>query len=73
LGLISLGVIVDANILLVGVFPVQASGVLLQASFPGDRHSQHQGVERRMVEAFADQAAGGEQDSRGSLIQCIQL
>lgn len=53
LGLIRLGVIVDANILLVGVLPVQASRVLLQRAFPGNRHGQHQGIQGRVVKAFA--------------------
>jgi hypothetical protein len=39
------------------VFAVQTAGVLLQRVLPRDRHGQHQGVERRMVESFADQLA----------------
>jgi len=42
LGLINLGVVVDTQILFVGMLPVQASGVLLQGSLPGNRHGQHQ-------------------------------
>jgi hypothetical protein len=30
----------DANVSLVGVFPMQAAGVLLQCAFPGYRHGQ---------------------------------
>ena len=52
--MIGLSIVVDAYILLVGMLSVQTSSVLLQGSFPGDRHGQRQRVERRMVEAFAD-------------------
>jgi len=50
----------DPNVGLVGVFPMQAAGVLLQCAFPGYRHGEDQGVERGMVEAFADESPGRE-------------
>jgi predicted GH43/DUF377 family glycosyl hydrolase len=43
---------------------VQAAGVLLQRSLPGNGHRQHQGIERGMVEAFADELSGRQQDAR---------
>lgn len=52
----------DPHIGLVRMPPVQAPCVLLQCAPPGNRHGQHQGVQRRMVEAFADQLSGGQQD-----------
>ena len=54
----------DADIGFAGVFAVEPSGILLQGSFPRDRHCQHQGVERRMVESLADQFAGRQQNAR---------
>jgi proteic killer suppression protein len=56
----------DAHARLVGMLPVQAAGVLLKGALPGNRHGQHERVERRMVEAFADQLAGGKQHTRGA-------
>jgi hypothetical protein len=46
------------------VLAVQAPGVLLQRALPGHRHREHQRVERRVIETFADQLAGGQQDAR---------
>ena len=37
-----------------GMLAVQPSGVLLQRSFPGDRHGKNQSIQRWMIEAFAD-------------------
>ncbi len=48
----------DPNVGLSGVLAMQAPGVLLQRPPPGHRHREHQGVERWMVEAFANQLAG---------------
>jgi hypothetical protein len=42
--------------------PVQAACVLLQRAFPGNRHRQYQGVQRRMIETFADELPDGQQD-----------
>jgi hypothetical protein len=54
----------DPHVRLVGVLAMQATGVLLQRAFPRNRHRQHQCVERRMVEPFANQFARGQQDPR---------
>jgi thiosulfate/3-mercaptopyruvate sulfurtransferase len=43
--------------------PVQAACVLLQRAFPGNRHRQYQGVQRRMIETFADELPDGQQDA----------
>lgn len=53
----------DPYISLAGVFPVQAARVLLQRTFPRNRHGQHQGIQRRMIETFPDELPGGQQDA----------
>ena len=63
----------DTHVRFGGMLTVQASRILLQRTFPGDRHRQHQRVERRMIEAFADQLAGGQQHARCIRWQCIKL
>ena len=45
------------------VLPVQAARVLLQRALPGDGQGEHQCIEWRMIEAFADQLSGCQQDS----------
>jgi hypothetical protein len=57
-------VVVDANVALGGVGATKATGVLRDGSLPSDRHRQQQRVESRVIEAFADVAAGGEYDAR---------
>ena len=47
-----------------GVLAMQSASILLQRSFPRDRHGKHQGVQRRMVKAFTNQPASCQQDSR---------
>ena len=42
---------------------MQATGVLLQRSFPRHRHRQQQSVERRVIEAFPYQASCGYHDA----------
>jgi len=42
----------DINFRFVDMFTMQASSVLLERAFPGDRHSQNQCVQWRMVETF---------------------
>ena len=54
----------DAHVGFAGVFPVQATGVLLQRPLSRGGHRQHQGIQRRMIKAFADQLAGGQQHAR---------
>ncbi|WP_072061637.1 hypothetical protein [Synechococcus sp. GFB01] len=54
------------------LLPMQAAGVLLQRALPGHGHRQQQGVERRVIEAFAHQPPGGQHDAgclRGQLLQ----
>ena len=41
------------------VLTVQPARVLLERALPGNRHRQHQGIERRVVKTFADQFPGG--------------
>jgi hypothetical protein len=54
----------DPHIGLAGVLSMQPASVLLQRSLPRDGHRQDQGIEGRMVESFADELAGGEQNTR---------
>ena len=54
----------DPHVGLGRVLAVQATGVLLQRSLPRNRHSQHQGVERRMIKTLANQLSGGQQYTR---------
>jgi len=54
----------NPNISLAGVFPVQSPRVLLQRTPPGNRHGQHQGIQWRMVEAFANKFSRSQQDAR---------
>ena len=63
----------DLHAVLVGLLPVQASSVLLERSFPGDRHRKNQGVERWVIEALTDQLARGEQDARCVGRQGLQI
>jgi hypothetical protein len=47
-----------------GLVPsVQPTDVLCQRSLPGDRHREEQGVKPSVVEAFAEVAAGSEDQS----------
>jgi len=49
LRLVRFDVIENSNILLPVMLPMQASGILLQRSFPGYRLGQHQGIQRWVV------------------------
>lgn len=62
----------DAHTLFSCLFAVQATGILLQRALPRDRHRQHEGVEWRVIEAFADQPAAGQQHAWSIGIQCVQ-
>ena len=44
----------NAHVSLAGVLTMQSPGVLQQRALPRYWHCQHQGVQRRMIEAFAD-------------------
>ena len=59
-------VVVDAGVVLAGCGPVKATCVLRDRAFPGDRQCEHERVESRMVEAFAEVAA--RRDDRGWLV-----
>lgn len=63
-GMVSIDEIDDPHVGLGGVRPMQPSRVLAQRSLPRDRHGQDQRVQRGMVEAFADESPGREQDPR---------
>ena|GEM_PF-4597966 len=63
----------NAHVGLIGMLAMQASSVLLQGTFPRNRHCKHQGVERRMVETFADQFTCGQQNARGIGGQGLQV
>ena len=52
----------DADFLLAVVEAVQAPDVLGDGAAPGDGQGEEQGVELRVVEAFADEPAGGDHD-----------
>lgn len=54
----------DPHIGLGGMFAVQTASVLLKRALPRNRHGQHQGIERWMVETFTDQFSGSEQYPR---------
>jgi hypothetical protein len=51
---------------------VQPAGVLLQRSFPGNGHRQHEGIKRRVIESLADQLAGCQNDARLGRRQCVE-
>lgn len=51
----------DPDAVLAGVLPVHSAGVLRERALSRDGHRQHKGIERRMVEALADQFARREQ------------
>ena len=53
----------NPHIRLCGVLAMQPTCVLLQRALPRYRHRQYQGVQRRMIEAFAHQLACGEQNA----------
>ena len=61
LRLVRFDVIENSNILLPVMLPMQTTCILLQRSFPGYRHGQHQGIQRRVVKPFTDQPAGRQQ------------
>lgn len=63
----------DSDAALAGVLTVQAAGVLRKRALPGDGHRQYQGVEGRMVEAFADQLARRKQHPRSIGWQRLQF
>ena len=63
----------DPHIGFAGVLPVQPARVLLQGALPRHWHGQHQGVQRRMVESFADQFSGGQKDARRIGWQRVQF
>ena len=46
--------IYDAHMGFACVLSVQATGILLQRSAPGDGHCQDQGIKGRVVKAFSD-------------------
>ncbi len=48
----------DPHVGLAGVLAVQAASVLLQRPLPGNRHGQDQRVQRRVIEALANQLPG---------------
>ena len=73
LGLIGFNVIVDAYIFLVHMFPMQAACVLLERSFPGDRHGQYECIQGRMIKAFADQATCGKNDTGCAFGKIVQF
>lgn len=65
----------DPHVALAHVLTVQTPGVLLQCALPGNGHGEHQSIERRMVEAFADQLAGRQQHAGlvGRQPRCMSL
>lgn len=56
----------DAHIRLTRMFPMQATCILLEGALPGNRHGQHQGIQRRMIESLTDQFSSG-QDHPGCI------
>jgi hypothetical protein len=63
-GDLAIHIVVDPDFSLARVQAVKPTGVLHESALPGDGHSQEQGIEPRVVESFADVAAGGEDESR---------
>ena len=57
-GYITVNIIVDANLGLVGVEAVESAGVLNKCSFPGYRQSQKQRVQSRIVKPFSNITPG---------------
>ncbi len=68
-----LHVVADTHILLPGMLPMQSASILLKRSFPGNRHGKRQSIERRIVEAFADEAAYGKNHQKGGPLQVGKL
>jgi hypothetical protein len=56
------------HVVLGRMFAMQAPCVLGEGSLPRNRHGQHQRIQRRVIEAFADELPGSQQDPR-----CIRL
>jgi len=52
---------------------MQAANVLLQRAAPRNRHGQKKRVEARIVEALADVATSGQQNSCLGIWDCRQL
>jgi len=73
LRVVDVHVVVDADVLLAGVVPVQAARILLKRSLPRNRHSEHHGIQRRVIEALAHQPAGGDYHSRRQLVLLARL
>ena len=63
----------DAYISFCRMCSMKTTSVLLECSLPGDRHCQHQSIERWMVEPFANQSTCGEQDARRIWRKRIQV
>src|SRR6202034_3212294 len=54
---VEIDIVVDDHLARVDVLPLEASGVLGQGSPPGNRKREEEGVEPRVVAAFAQVAA----------------
>ena len=62
----------DAHIRLTRMFPVKAARILLERALPGNRHSQYQGIQCRVVETFPNQFPGCQDHPWGIGWQCSQ-
>jgi len=74
---IEVGIIVDANFFFAVVEAVEAASVLGDDAAPGDGHGKKESVETGIIEAFADEFAGGKNDASFvfgnglKLIECL--
>lgn len=74
-GDVEVGVVVNLDDFFAMVEAVKSSGVLGDGAAPGDGHGEEEGVEAGVVEAFADEFSGGDDDAgfvlgnRGELIE----
>ena len=66
-------IVMDPNLALLWMQPVQAAHVLRECSPPGERHRQKVSVEAGVVEPFADVPTGSDQDSFLRLQNLLEL
>ncbi|MFT6864576.1 MAG: hypothetical protein ACJAVK_003144 [Akkermansiaceae bacterium] len=63
-GDVEVGVVVDLHHLLAVVEAMKSAGVLCDGPAPGDGHGEEEGVEAGVIEAFADEFTGRDDDAR---------
>lgn len=61
---VEVGVVVNLDHLLAMVETMESAGVLRDGPAPGDGHGEEEGVEAGVIETFADEFSGGDDDTR---------